>query len=125
MTDDYCGTGKAIGSLDLGFGTLYIADDGDPDPHATLYFSENGDPDDVTELPVTWWRDLRRDYGDEALADALDALSRDDDAASHTSTDWDRHSPFICDGCGLTWPASKRTERPDGDYCPECVGETE
>lgn len=120
MTDDSKqGTGDELGRVDLGvLGTLAVRDDGHTDPDVNVNLIRDGTAvNAVTGLAIA-----RDEHGDEAVCKALDGATVT--ASSPSMDNFEIAGPFICDGCGKTWP-SKHNQTPDGpkDFCPDCHDE--
>lgn len=121
MTDDSKqGTGDELGRVDLGcIGTLVIDDDACSDPDVNAHIVQDGG---AHRSPHMGFRLAREEHGDEAVCKALDGATVT--ASSPSMDNFEIAGPFICDGCGKTWP-SKHNQTPDGpkDFCPDCHDE--
>lgn len=121
MTDKSLqGTGHVFAEFDLGeLGSLKIEDDGDGDAcvRVGLY-----DSDGLTRSILSdHLYDERKDRGDTAFAQQIEAAVSDDGNESDSAGVKTRQTAFKCDDCNRTWPG-KRNQNPGSgaDICPEC-----
>lgn len=121
MSDQsYEGTGDTFATIDLGeLGELRFQDDGDNDPYVRSIKLADSDGNEVNANAGL--RKARREHGDVAVKEAIETAGRSVASDSESSGTPTTIGPFVCDGCGLTWPG-KRDQTPASheNTCPNC-----
>ena len=115
------GTGHEFIRIPLeGLGALVIQDDGNDDWHLSILLEKSGGG------KVGFLGELRAHRAllnnDESFERRLKKAFRQGVASgASTQTPPPQSGPFICDGCGLTWPSHRLTTPGEPTkLCPKC-----